>query len=165
MDFIQAAELKRYILKHFSTVLHIHDTCGGMYLSIDEPNEYVKEFIIIYCREMSILLTVSEDGTSFYPGMKVEGIDDDTVIRIVFKEDQNRALAYAGDNIVGECSFSENGEKWRIDHTYVEPLFRSRGIADQLVEKVAREAKTRGKKISSICSYASKWLQQNIINY
>ena len=39
MDFIQAAELKRYILKHFSIVLHIHDTCGGMYLSLDEPSQ------------------------------------------------------------------------------------------------------------------------------
>lgn len=165
MDFIQAAELKRYILKHFLTVLHIHDTCGGMYLSIDVPNDYVKEFIIIYCREMSIPLTVSEDGTSFYPGTRSEGIDDDTVIRIVFNKDQNKALAYAGDVIVGECSFSEIGEKWRIDHTYVEPLFRDRGIADTLVEKVVVEAKTGGKTITSICSYASKWLQHHGTNY
>lgn len=165
MDFIQAAELKRYILKHFSIVLHIHDTCGGMYLSLDEPNEYVKEFIIIYCREMSIPLKVSEDGTSFYPGIRVEGKEDDTVIDIVFKEEQNRALAYAGNTIVGECSFSESGDRWRIDHTYVEPLFRDRGIAEQLVEKVVREAKAKGKRITSICSYASKWLQQHMPNY
>lgn len=70
-----------------------------------------------------------------------------------------------GNTIVGECSFSESKEKWRIDHKYVEPLFRDRGIAEQLVEKVVREAQVKGKKITSICSYASKWLQQHMTNY
>ncbi|MBQ9156403.1 MAG: hypothetical protein IJ137_06460 [Eubacterium sp.] len=68
MDFTQAAKLKRFVLKNFSVVLHIHDTCGGLYLSMDKPDEAVKEFILAYCRELSIPVTVSADETSFFPG-------------------------------------------------------------------------------------------------
>ena len=68
MSFSEAAELKHFILKKFDVVLHIHDVCGGMYLSIDQPHEAVKEFMILYCKEKGYGINVSEDGTQFYIG-------------------------------------------------------------------------------------------------
>lgn len=159
MDFTQAANLKTHILRNFSVVLHIHDTCGGLYLTIDEPNEGVKAFIIAYCRELSIPLTVSEDGRSFFPGARAA--EESSRMRVVFEMDRMRATAYTGNTEIGVCTFSEEGSVWTIEHTYVEPAYRDKGIADQLVEKVVTEAKIRGIKIDPVCSYAREWFEEH----
>ena len=75
MNFTEAARLKRFIKKNFSVNLHIHDTCGGLYVSIDEPDEAVKEFILAYCRANGISVSVSSDGRSFFPTAK-DPLDD-----------------------------------------------------------------------------------------
>ena len=159
MDFTQAANLKNYISRKFNVVLHIHDTCGGLFLTIDEPNEGVKEFILAYCKELSIPVTVSEDGKSFFPGIRAE--EESSRIWIVFEPDRLRATAYSGKAAIGVCTFSEEEQVWTIEHTYVEPDYRDKGIADQLVAKVVAEAKARGIKIDPVCSYAKEWFDKN----
>ncbi len=159
MDFTQAANLKNYILRQFNVVLHIHDTCGGLYLSIEEPDEGVKEFILAYCKELSISVTVSEDGRSFFPGVRAEA--ESSRIWIAFEPDRFRATAYEGKTAIGVCTYSEDGEVWTIEHTYVDPPYRDKGIADQLVEKVVSEAKTRGFRIVPVCSYAEEWFKSH----
>ena len=159
MDFTQAAELKRYVNEKCSVVLHIHDTCGGLFLTIDEPNEYVKEFVISYCKSMGISLTVSEDGKTFFPG-DLAG-KESSRIWIAFEMDRLRATAYDGDTGIGVCTFSAEGQEWTIEHTYVEPSYRDRGIAEKLVEKVVTEAKARGVKIIPVCSYAREWFDEH----
>lgn len=164
MDFIQAAELKHFILKNFSVALHIHDTCGGLYLTIDEPNEIVKEFIIVYCKRLSIPLAVSADGTSFYPveENKGTGYGSGPGIVTMFEEDKNRTVAYEDDKLIGMCTFTESEDRWTIDHTWVDPSYRNQGIADMLVEQIAVEAKKRDKGVIPICSYAVKWFDEHI---
>ena len=155
MDFTQAANLKNYILRQFNVVLHIHDTCGGLYLTIDEPDEAVKEFILSYCKELSIPVTVSHDGKSFFPGVRAQA--DSARIWIAFEPEQFRATAYDNNTAIGVCTYSEEGKEWTIEHTYVEPSYREKGIADQLIEKIVTEAKEKGVKIIPVCSYAQEW--------
>lgn len=158
MDFIQAAKLKRYIKDRFSMVLHIHDNCGGLYISIDEPNETVKEFILAYCREIGVYVTVSEDGRSFFP--TADPGDLPREFTVVFEKEKARAAAYDGDDMIGECTFTESSDHWTIDHTWVEPGYRNRDVASRLVECVVDEAKKTGKRVIPICSYAVKWMKE-----
>ena len=155
MDFIQAANLKNFVLRQFNVVLHIHDTCGGLYLTIDEPDEAVTEFILSYCKELSIPVTVSRDGRSFFPGIQAK--EDHARIWIAFEPDQYRATAYIDDTAIGVCTFSEEEKVWTIEHTYVEPAYRDKGIADQLIAKVVAKAEEKGMKIVPVCSYAQEW--------
>jgi len=162
MDFITAAELKHIIMKKYSVVLHIYDTCGGLYLSIDEPNEAVKKYIIDYCRKLGTGVTVSEDGRSFFPGGKKEAGDAETDdIEIHFEQVEHRATAYRGSKSIGFCSYVEKEGRWVIDHTWVEPRYRSQGVADRLVEAVVEEARKRQIKLDTICSYAKEWIRQH----
>ena len=163
MDFIQAANLKHYILQTFNVVLHIHDTCGGMYFSIDRPNEYVKEYILAYCRHLSVPVRVSEDEMSFFPEKEGEETrpDDYARIRIVFEPIKNRTAAYLDKSLVGLCEYADKGNVWRIEHTWVEPVYRNKGLADRLVEKTVAEAEVRGMKVDAVCSFAIKWLEAN----
>ena len=187
MDFIQAARLKHFILKNFSVVLHIHDTCGGMYLSIDEPNEMVKEFILAFCRELSIPVTVSSDGRSFYPGKEKIQMKEKEEITIHFQapdnnqgcrdnpearniqgsqdspdnNNQGRVVVYYEGSLIGECTFTETKEQWIVDHSWVDSAYRSRGIAGRMMEMVFEEAKKRAKKLVPVCSYADRWLKEH----
>ena len=163
MDFIQAANLKHYILQNFNVVLHIHDTCGGMYFSIDRPNEYVKEYILAYCRHLSVPVKVSDDEMSFFPEKEGESKDPDDYarIRIVFEPIKTRTAAYLDKSLVGVCEYSVKKDTWRIEHTWVEPVYRNKGLADRLVEKTVAEAEVRGIRVDAVCSYAIKWLQAN----
>ncbi len=172
MNFTEAATLKRFIQKNFSVILHIHDTCGGLYVSIDEPNESVKEFILAYCRENGISVTVSSDGTSFFPDGKdnpngaeskdenekfFDVIDD---LDVVYVPAAKRAVAYVNKNQVGYCTYYEADGKWIIDHTVVEELYQNKGIAGQLVQCIVNEARKRGVEVEAECSYAIKWFEE-----
>ncbi|MBQ9236161.1 MAG: hypothetical protein IJ184_06850 [Alphaproteobacteria bacterium] len=44
-------DLKKKIKENFGIELHFHDTCGGMYFSVDEKNEQVSEYIENYFKE------------------------------------------------------------------------------------------------------------------
>ena len=174
MNFTEAARLKRFIKENFSVILHIHDTCGGLYISIDEPDELVKEFILAYCLENGIPVTVSSDGRSFFPASKdsltaseadekkkgfYDQVDD---LDIVYVPAAKRAVAYVNKNKVGYCSYYESDGKWIIDHTVVEELYQDKGIAGKLVECLAKEARKAGVEIEAECSYAIKWFEQHL---
>lgn len=46
-----------------------------------------------------------------------------------------------------------------INHTYVDPALRGRGIADQLLSAAARALEEKGQKTRLTCSYAVTWFQ------
>ena len=173
MNFTEAAKLKRFIQKNFSVNLHIHDTCGGLYVSIDEPNEAVKEFILAYCRANGISITVSSDGTSFFPAAKDDlgGPESDDPqdqnfefvkdLDVVYVAAAKRAVAYVNKKQVGYCSYYESGGKWIIDHTVVEELYQNKGVAGKLVRCIAEEAGKRGIEVEARCSYAVKWFEEH----
>ena len=173
MNFTEAAELKRFIKKNFSVNLHIHDTCGGLYVSIDEPNEHVKEFILAYCQANGISVTVSSDGRFFFPAAKGGPDDPESDARqdenfeflktldVVYVAAAKRAIAYVNKKQVGYCSYYESDGTWIIDHTVVEELYQNKGIAGQLVQCIVNEAGKRGIKVEAKCSYAVKWFEEH----
>ena len=68
INIFDANDLKKIILERFDAVLHIHDTCGSLYMNLDEPNKEIEEFITSYFAEKNAKAVFSEDGLS----LKVE---------------------------------------------------------------------------------------------
>lgn len=81
------------------------------------------------------------------------------MIEIKFIKEQNKSVAYDGNNQIGECDFIEKGNEWNIIHTEVSNLYQGQGIARKLVEIVIENAVQNGKSVVADCSYAKKILE------
>ena len=82
------------------------------------------------------------------------------MIKIKFDRNNNRAIAFEANIIIGECSFVENEEYWNIKHTEVNNSYQGRGIARRLVDCIVKEAKDCNKNVIAECSYAKKILEK-----
>lgn len=58
------------------------------------------------------------------------------MIRIVFRYQEKRAIAYDFNTEIGECNFEETEDIWNITHTEVNEKHQGQGIAKKLVENV-----------------------------
>ena len=56
----------------------------------------------------------------------------DDCISVRFEENNNRSAAYDGDQEVGYCSYTLDGDVWVIEHTVVDPAYGGRGLARRL---------------------------------
>ena len=79
-------------------------------------------------------------------------------VRVVLEPHYNRAAAYDGDQLIGECEVSVSPNIWIISHTGVRPAYEGRGIAKRLVLKVIEEARARKVKIVPLCPYANRMM-------
>ena len=80
-----------------------------------------------------------------------------------FIEQKNRIYAQdENGKLLAEITFPERSDSLIcIDHTFVDPSLRGKGIAGELIEKVIAYAKANGKKIGAECPYAVKWLEKH----
>ena len=69
-------------------------------------------------------------------------------------------------NILAEATFvyKHNGNV-NIDHTYVCPHLRGRGVAGDMMAVVAKHLRSKGLKATATCSYAYLWLKRNKEKY
>ncbi|MFL6624509.1 MAG: GNAT family N-acetyltransferase [Sulfurifustaceae bacterium] len=58
------------------------------------------------------------------------------------------------DGRASELTYARLGERMVINHTYVPPALRNRGIALALVTRAVEDARAQGQKIVPVCSYA-----------
>ncbi|MCM3125261.1 GNAT family N-acetyltransferase [Mesobacillus sp. AQ2] len=79
-----------------------------------------------------------------------------------FSEEDGRFVAKDADGLeVGEVTFTRDGDDFLVvNHTGVDPDYRGKGIAEELVRHVAEKAKNEGLKIDPVCSYAKKELER-----
>ena len=83
------------------------------------------------------------------------------MIKIVFKREEKRSIAYDLDKQIGECDFEEINDTWNITHTEVDSAYQGQGIAKKLVENVIQNAKILNKKLEATCSYAKKLIEKD----
>ena len=83
------------------------------------------------------------------------------MIKIVFKREEKRSIAYDLDKQIGECDFEEINDTWNITHTEVDSAYQGQGIAKKLVENVVQNAQTLNKNLEATCSYARKIIERN----
>jgi len=79
------------------------------------------------------------------------------MIEIKFEND--KSVAYDGNNKIGECVFFESNDIWNIIHTEVNNSYQGQGIARRLVESIVENAKANNKKLIADCSYAKKIIE------
>lgn len=82
------------------------------------------------------------------------------MIKILFEEENKRAVAYDDNKEIGECDFIEENDVWNIIHTGVSSTYQGRGIARKLVECVIKNANENNKNLVAECSYAKKILDK-----
>lgn len=85
---------------------------------------------------------------------------EDINFLIKYVEKENRSVALVDNNIIGECDYEIDNNKWVITHTLVDEAYGGRGIAKKLVLAIVDEARKKGIKIIPICSYARKVLEK-----
>lgn len=80
----------------------------------------------------------------------------------MFQVEENKTTYILNDEIIGEVNYSYvNKDMVNITHTYVSPLYRGKGIAEKMMEKVFKYIKDNNLKVMCTCSYAEKWLQEH----
>lgn len=73
----------------------------------------------------------------------------------IFAEDKSGKL-------LAEITFPETESGvCTINHTFVDESLRGQGIAGQFVQMAVRLITHQGRKVSAICSYAKRWLEQH----
>ncbi len=82
------------------------------------------------------------------------------MIDVRHEKDKRRAAAYDGGREVGECTYVVNDGVWTIHHTGVDASYQGQGIARQLVDRVATEARSADVKLKATCSYAKAVLER-----
>ena len=86
------------------------------------------------------------------------GIRGDIAMQILFEREHCCSAAYDGDKRIGIAEIEDEDGRWIITHTRVDPAYGGQGIARRLIEAVITEARSRGKKIAPLCSYAEKMM-------
>ena len=68
--------------------------------------------------------------------------------------------------LIAEVTFDyKNDDIINIEHTYVNPELRGKGIAGELIKTVLNYAREKGLKVTASCSYANLWIKKNINEY
>ena len=84
---------------------------------------------------------------------------------IEIKAEENGVSAYDGEKRVGRCSYRKDGSVITIFHTEVDKAYGGRGIALSLLDSIAGEARKKGYRIVSECSFVSHALQKHPDKY
>ncbi|MFQ1017997.1 GNAT family N-acetyltransferase [Gilliamella sp. Occ3-1] len=79
---------------------------------------------------------------------------------LYFLEDNDRFYACDANNKeIAKMTFTRIGkDKATINHTYVDPVYRGQGVADNLLNLVLKQLKQEEREIIPICSFAIKKL-------
>lgn len=80
-------------------------------------------------------------------------------MNIVWEAEARRSAAYDGEKRIGVAEIEEEGGRWVITHTEVDPAYGGQGIARRLIEEVIAAARRDGAKIVPLCSYAAKMMR------
>ena len=80
-------------------------------------------------------------------------------MNIVWEAETRRSAAYDGEKRIGVAEIEEEGGRWVITHTEVDPAYGGQGIARHLIEEVIAAARRDGAKIVPRCSYAAKMMR------
>ncbi len=100
----------------------------------------------------SIIALWERAGLSYRP----RGRDSREELEEQFKRDPELMMgAFEGDEMIGMIIGSDDGRKGWINRLAVEPKYRQRGVASELISAVESTLAKRGRKI--ICTLVEDW--------
>ncbi|SDD49659.1 Predicted acetyltransferase, GNAT superfamily [Paenibacillus sp. UNCCL117] len=86
--------------------------------------------------------------------------------RLTAQKQGNSFVLQGLNGKAGEVTFQlVDVDTWIVDHTYVDPAYRGRGLGRQLLDLVVQEAREKGRKVIPACSYALAVFQDNPDTY
>ena len=65
LNFDEVIELKKFLAENNAQNIHLHDTCGGQYFTIDNGNDYTECLIKDYLSKKNQQVVFSDDKLSF----------------------------------------------------------------------------------------------------
>jgi predicted GNAT family acetyltransferase len=75
------------------------------------------------------------------------------MVEIAHNPAMQRYEAMVDGQLAGVASYREKGNDVFFDHTAVEPAFRGRGIARQLVDEALADVRAQGKRPIGVCPF------------
>lgn len=66
LSLTEAAELKKLVYEKYSVALHLHDSCGGQYFSLESKSLPAAQFICEYLKSKGLTATFDDDYLSFW---------------------------------------------------------------------------------------------------
>ena len=78
---------------------------------------------------------------------------------------QNVALSRFEFSIEGSTAFAEyleRGDILAITHTFVPESLRGKGLAAMLTKATLEYARSKGRKVDPVCSYAARYMEQHL---
>lgn len=81
-------------------------------------------------------------------------------MNILWEAGTRRSAAYDGEKRIGVAEIEDEGGRWVITHTEVDPAYGGQGIARRLIEEIIAAARRDGAKIVPLCSYADKMMRR-----
>jgi len=83
-----------------------------------------------------------------------------TDVEIRHDEIERTVTAFSADTEVGHLTYIVSDGTLNIDHTFVEPSMRGKGIAGRMMSAAEDYAKRNGLKVTATCSYAAHSLRK-----
>ncbi|MDD6154290.1 MAG: hypothetical protein PUB39_01845 [Eubacteriales bacterium] len=68
MTIFDANDIKKRVASRYKVNLHIHDTCGGFFMELDEPNDEVAQYVDSVLTQRGVDYKMSDDGCIFIIG-------------------------------------------------------------------------------------------------
>jgi len=66
IDLLKIIELKNVLKEHFSVDLHVHDTCGGQFFSVEKVAPDAILYIREYFEKYNYDVIFTNDNSEFY---------------------------------------------------------------------------------------------------
>lgn len=82
------------------------------------------------------------------------------MVLIRFEPGLNRVAANDKGEQIGECSFINYADHWRIEHTEIDAAYRGRKIGEKLVDAIVKAARIARVKLDARCPYAYRLLEK-----
>ena len=80
------------------------------------------------------------------------------MIDLKYEPENNCVSAYDAGKRIGVCQYEVSPDQWVIYHTFTDPEYGGQGIARQMVELVAEQARKAEVQLGATCWYAKKVL-------
>ena len=65
LNLDEVIELKNFLVDNNAANIHLHDTCGGQYFTVDSGNDYTENLIKDYLSKKNQQVVFADDKLSF----------------------------------------------------------------------------------------------------
>jgi predicted GNAT family acetyltransferase len=84
---------------------------------------------------------------------------DDEGLRVADNPSKDRYELHRGDDLIGVIDYRREDDTVTLDHVFVQPAYRNRGLASRLVADAVEDIESRGLTAVPVCPFAVWYLE------